>query len=103
MFTGADGYGRFWVCRGGRQIMVRANRYALATAPDGKTFESWMRALHGWDNPSACARACPETRVCCASSAITNQAHRARAVALREAVRYGWDAEAIEASVIGID
>src|SRR5262245_43176826 len=26
---GADGYGRFWIHRGARRIMVRANRYAL--------------------------------------------------------------------------
>jgi hypothetical protein len=32
---GSDGYGRFWVCRGGTRIMVRANRYALAAALDG--------------------------------------------------------------------
>jgi hypothetical protein len=26
---GADGYGRFWLRRGGARVMVRANRYAL--------------------------------------------------------------------------
>jgi hypothetical protein len=31
---GGDGYGRYWVRRGcSEQIMVRANRYALAAAP----------------------------------------------------------------------
>jgi len=32
---GGNGYGRFWVRRGGgERIMVRANRYALAAAQD---------------------------------------------------------------------
>lgn len=29
---GGDGYGRFWVYRGGARMMVRANRYALAAS-----------------------------------------------------------------------
>jgi hypothetical protein len=52
---GADGYGRFWVRRAGTRIMVRANRYALAAAMNGKPLEPWVRALHGCDNP-ACVR-----------------------------------------------
>ena len=44
---GADGYGRFWVRRAGTRIMVRANRYALAAAMNGKALEPWVRALHG--------------------------------------------------------
>ena len=35
---GSDGYGRFWVYRGGMRIMVRANRYALAAAMNGRVF-----------------------------------------------------------------
>ena len=38
---GGDGYGRYWVRRGcGERIMVRANRYALAAAQDGRR---WSR------------------------------------------------------------
>ena len=49
---GGDGYGRFWVRRGGgERIMVRANRYALAAAQDGVALEPSVRALHGCDNP----------------------------------------------------
>lgn len=44
---GADGYGRFWVRRGGTRVMVRANRYALAAALNGKALEPWVKALHG--------------------------------------------------------
>ncbi len=36
--------------------MVRANRYALAAAMNGKALEPWVRALRGCDNP-ACVRA----------------------------------------------
>lgn len=36
--------------------MLRANRYALAAAMNGKALEPWVRALHGCDNP-ACVRA----------------------------------------------
>ena len=49
---GGNGYGRFWVRRGGgERIMVRANRYALAAAQDGVALEPSVRALHGCDNP----------------------------------------------------
>ena len=68
---GADGYGRFWVRRGATRMMVRANRYALAAALNGKALEPWVRALHGCDNP-ACGRACPERSGCCTSSAAHN-------------------------------
>jgi len=44
---GADGYGRNWVRRGATRMMVRANRYALAAALNGKALEPWVRALHG--------------------------------------------------------
>ena len=49
---GGDGYGRFWVRRGGgERIMVRANRYALAAAQDGVALEPSVRAVHGCDHP----------------------------------------------------
>jgi hypothetical protein len=124
---GADGYGRFWVRRGGARIMVRANRYALAAALNGKPLEPWVRALHGCDNP-ACVRASLPGEIgllhIIGGSQRDNmmmmaragrgggrvtvrrgdhgiKARRARAVALREAVRRGWDAEAVEAALLG--
>lgn len=124
---GADGYGRFWVRRGGARIMVRANRYALAAASQGRALEPWVRALHGCDNP-ACVRVSRPGQIgllhIIGGSQRDNmqmmararrgggrvvvrrgdhgiKARRARAVALREAVRHGWDAEAVEAALLG--
>ncbi|ETB38707.1 hypothetical protein O974_26955, partial [Mycobacterium avium 11-0986] len=57
---GADGYGRFWLRRGGTRIMVRANRYALAAALNGRPLEPWVRALHGCDNPVCVRTSGPE-------------------------------------------
>jgi hypothetical protein len=49
---GGDGYGRFWIRRGGGgRIMLRANRYALAVSLKGEPLQPWERALHGCDNP----------------------------------------------------
>lgn len=125
--VGADGYGRFWVRRGGQRIMVRASRYALAAALGGKPLEPWVRALHGCNN-IACVRVSltaepvllhvmPGTqrdnmlmmaragrgggRVAIRRSDNGVKARRARAVALREAVRNGWDAVAVEAALLG--
>ena len=92
--------------------MVRANRYALAAAMNGKALGPWVRALHGCDNP-ACVRASlpGETgllhiigggRVLVRRGDHGIKARRARAVALREAVRHGCDAEAVEAALLGL-
>jgi len=109
--------------------MVRANRYALAAALNGEVLEPWVRALHGCDNP-ACVRAslpgeigllhiiaCSQRdnmmmmmmtragrgggRVVARRGDHGIKARRARAVTLREAVRHGWDAEAVEAALLG--
>jgi hypothetical protein len=124
---GADGYGRFWVRREGTRIMVRANRYALAAALNGKALEPWVRALHGCDNPVCVRASLPGEigllhivggsqrdnmvmmaragrgggRVVVRRGDQGVKARRARAVALREAVRHGWDAEAVEAALLG--
>lgn len=124
---GADGYGRFWVRRGGTRIMVRANRYALAAALRGQALEPWVRALHGCDNPACVRVSLPGQigllhiiggsqrdnmqmmararrgggRVVVRRGDHGVKARRARAVALREAVRHGWDAEAVEAALLG--
>jgi hypothetical protein len=125
--VGGDGYGRFWVRRGGSRIMVRANRYALAAALDGEVLESWVRALHGCDNPP-CVRVSTAAdsgllhvvggtqrenmlrmararrgggRVAVRRGDNGIRARRARAVALRDAVRNGWDSEAVAAALLG--
>lgn len=49
---GGDGYGRFWIRRGGgKRIMLRSNRYALAVSLKGVPLEPWVFGLHGCDNP----------------------------------------------------
>jgi len=118
---------RFWVGRGDPRIMVRANRYALAAALAGKPLEPWVQALHGCANPVCVRASLPgETgllhviggsqrdnmqmmaragrgggRVVVRRGDHGVKARRARAVALREAVRHGWDAEAVEAALLG--
>ena len=123
---GGDGYGRYWVGRGcSERIMVRANRYALAAAQDGVALEPSVRALHGCDN-TVCVRVSrletgllhvvggsqrdnmemmgrarrgggrPAVRRGMAGLAQ----RRARAVALRDAVRDGWDADAVAQALL---
>jgi hypothetical protein len=106
--------------------MVRANRYALAAAQDGVALEPSVRALHGCDN-TVCVRVSrpgetgllhvvggtqrdnmemmgrarrgggrPAVRRGMAGLAQ----RRARAVALRRAVRDGWDAEAVAQALL---
>ena len=124
---GGDGYGRYWVRRGcGERIMVRANRYALAAAQDGEPLDPAVRALHGCDNP-VCVRVSErgETGLLhvvggtqrdnmemmgragrgggrpVVRRGIAGLAQRrARAVALRDAVRDGWDADAVAQALL---
>lgn len=124
---GSDAYGRFWVRRSGVRVMLRANRYALAAAQDGVALESWVRALHGCDN-TACVRVSRPgdagllhvfggsqrdnmeqmaragrgggRRVVLRRDAGVLARHE-RAVALRNAVRLGWDADAVAAALLG--
>ncbi len=101
--------------------MVRANRYALAAAQDGEPLDPAVHALHGCDNP-VCVRVSErgETGLLhvvggtqrdnmemmgragrdggrpVVRRGIAGLAQRrARAVALRDAVRDGWDADAV--------
>jgi hypothetical protein len=109
------------------RIMVRANRYALAAAQHGKALEPWVRALHGCDNPPCVRVSTPEEdgllhvvpgtqrdnmlmmaragrgggRVAVRRGDNGIRARRARAVALRDAVRNGWDSEAVAAALLG--
>lgn len=124
---GGDGYGRFWVRRGcSERIMLRANRYALAAAQDGQPLEPAVRALHGCDNP-VCVRVSQPGdtgllhvvggtqrdnmemmaragrgggRPVVRSGSWGLAQRRARAVALRDAVRDGWDAEAVAQALL---
>ena len=116
---GGDGYGRFHISRGGCRFSVRPNRYALALATDG-VLAAGILALHECDNPIC-------TRVGDRHIVEGSQGHnmirmarmrrggvnrvlrlgdmrcvrRDRSVALREAVRHGWNAEAVEAALLG--
>ena len=126
---GGDGYGRFWVRRGlGERIMVRANRYALAAAREGRALEPWVRALHGCDNP-VCVRVSRRAeggllhvvggsqrdnmeqmaragrgggRPAVRRGVAGLAQRRARAVALRDAVRGGWDPAAVADALVAL-
>jgi hypothetical protein len=109
------------------RIMVRANRYALAAALDGAPLEPWVRALHGCNN-TACVRVSlagerglldvvPGSqrdnmvmmawagrgggRVAVRRGDNGVKARRARAVALRDAVRIVWDSDSVAAALLG--
>jgi hypothetical protein len=107
--------------------MVRANRYALAAALDGGVLDPWVRALHGCNNPPCVRVSSPGDsgllhvlagtqrdnmlmmgragrgggRVAVRRRGHGIKARRARAIALREAVRDGWDADAVAAALLG--
>jgi hypothetical protein len=124
---GADGYGRFWLRRQGRRIMVRANRYALAAAMGGAALHPTVRALHGCNN-TACVRVSRPGETGLLHIVSGSQRHnmemmararrgggrpqvlrgragllerRSRAVALRAAVKGGWDGSAVRNALLG--
>jgi hypothetical protein len=124
---GADGYGRFWIRRGGRRIMVRANRYALAATLGGAALDPAERALHGCNN-TACVRVSRSGETGLLHIVSGSQRHnmemmaragrgggrpqvlrgqagllqrRSRAVALRDAVKDGWDSFAVKQALLG--
>ncbi len=112
----------FWIRRDGRRIMLRSNRYALALARKGVALEPWERSLHGCDVP-LCVRPSEDDdtgrprhvyagtqrdnmeqmgrsgrgggRVAVRRGNAGLLARKERSVALREAVRHGWDAQAV--------
>lgn len=122
---GDDGYGRFSIVRGGREQIVRPPRYAVAhyvgTVPAG------LYAMHDeCDNP-ICVRALavdgrrPHVVLGTQQQNLTMMGRRrrshggrpvwlhdgltraqrvARSRALRDAVRSGWDAEAVRAAML---
>jgi hypothetical protein len=124
---GADGYGRFWMRRQGRRIMVRANRYALAAAMGGAALHPAVRALHGCNN-TACVRVSRPGETGLLHIVSGSQRHNmemmararrgggrpqvlrgraglldrhSRAVALRDAVKGGWDGAAVRHALLG--
>jgi hypothetical protein len=122
---GADGYPRYFITRQGVGLCVRPNRYALALTT-GTVLGGDVFALHECDNPvcvkvSPCAARCRHVvagtqqenmeRMARARRGggrpsirgIGRQARRARSVALREAVRHGWDEQAVQRALLGAD
>ena len=121
---GKDGYGRFFIYRGGTGICVRPNRYALARSL-GVPLEPDELALHECDHPlcvKVCAADAPRQHVVAGDqienmrrmarmrrgggrSAISSDglhARRQRSVALRAVLRErGWDRGAVEAALLG--
>lgn len=120
---GGDGYGRFYLTREGAGFCVRPHRYALAIA--GGVVAAGVLGLHECDNP-VCVRIAAETdlkqHVVVGSQGDNMErmarmrrgggryavrrfdsrgVRRERSVALRDAVRDGWDAAAVQAALIG--
>ncbi len=120
---GADGYGRFYLTRGGVGLCVRPHRYALAITSGA--VGARVLGLHECDNPvcvKVAAATDPVQHVVYGSqgdnmermarmrrgggrrtvrSIDSRGARRERSVALREAVRHGWDAAAVQAALLG--
>jgi hypothetical protein len=107
--------------------MVRANRYALATAMGGAALHPVVRALHGCNN-TACVRVSRPGDTGLRHIVSGSQRHnmemmararrgggrpqvlrgragllerRLRAVALRDAVKDGWDGAAVRHALLG--
>lgn len=119
---GGDGYGRLYLTRGGVGVCVRPHRYALALSYGG--VNSGVLGLHECDN-LVCVKVSDDAQVMhvVAGTQSDNMARmgrmrrgggryvmrrgdgrrerRARSVALRNAVRDGWDAAAVEAALLG--
>ncbi|MBU8834577.1 hypothetical protein [Mycolicibacterium goodii] len=105
---GTDGYGRFALRRGGwrHAVMVRPPRYALAHAQAGEPLQGDVRAhvIAGTQQENMeqmVARGRGGGRPAVIARGAGVRARRERALALREAVRSGWDAAAVEAAMLG--
>ena len=120
---GADGYGRFYLTRDGVGMCVRPHRYALAI--ESGVVAAGVLGLHECDNPVCVKIAADEaTQLHVVSGSQGDNmermsrmrrgggryavrrfdsrgVRRERSVALREAVRHGWDAAAVEAALLG--
>jgi hypothetical protein len=128
----SEGYGVFALRRGGAVRVVRAARYALALSLNGEPLPAEVRALHDCDN-TVCVRVLNardgaagaplhvvsgdqrENLIRMARmrrgggrpAIVTRGAGVARrverALALRDAVRDGWDEDAVSAALLGND
>lgn len=120
---GADGYGRFYLTREGSGLCVRPHRYALAIVSG--VVAAGVLGLHECDNPvcvKIAAATDPHQHVVSGSQGDNMERmarmrrgggryavrrfdsrgiRRERSVALREAVRHGWDADAVQAALLG--
>ncbi|MCZ4516929.1 hypothetical protein O4220_00265 [Rhodococcus ruber] len=124
-----DGYGRFWLMRDGRQRVVRPHRYALARAL-GVPVTDEVTALHMCDKPICVRVTLDkDTRVGGVRHVVDGTqsqnlldmgakgrgggrrqrglwygpdrvARAARSRLLREAVRGGWDEDAVRAALL---
>lgn len=111
---GGDGYGRFYITRNGRGSCVRPHRYALARALR-RPLAPAVFGLHGCSNP-LCVKVSADRKHVYEGDQKENMIwmararrgssgsglrcdrladRRARSVALREAVRQGWNRAAI--------
>lgn len=123
---GDDGYGRFWIRRGEREMTVRPNRYAVALAT-GEPVPPELYAIHEQCDTPICVRAewvggvRPHVVLGTQSEnlasmgkkrrgggqrpqwkhdGLTRQQRLARSLALREAVSGGWDADAVRRALL---
>lgn len=119
---GADGYGRYFIYRGGRGMCVRPHRHALARKSGGH-LEAGVLALHECDSP-LCVKVCTETPLHVVPGTQSDNmrrmarmrrggggigvrgggmaARRATSVALRTALlTHGWDRDAVDAARLG--
>lgn len=127
---GSDGYGRFAIRRDGHSRVVRTSRYALAASRNGAELTPADNGLHQCDNP-LCVRVLaleevqagirPHVVAGTQSENMQRMAYMgrgggrpsiiargagvaarvARSRALRAAVIHGWDAEAVQAALLG--
>ncbi|MEV8237839.1 hypothetical protein AB0P23_21535 [Rhodococcus sp. NPDC077669] len=126
-----DGYGRFWLMRGGRQRVVRPHRYALAREL-GVPLTDDVTALHLCDNP-ICVRVTLDSDAAAGRGGVRHVvdgtqsqnlldmaakgrgggrrqpglwygpdrvARAARSRRLRDAVRGGWNEDAVRAALL---
>jgi len=124
-----DGYGRFWLMRDGRQRVVRPHRYALMLELGRPLTDSEFAIHEVCDNP-ICVRATtsiagrPHVVAGTQSQNLAGMsakgrgggrgqswhwygpdraARAARSKALRDALRNGWDADAVESALLRTD
>jgi len=96
---GADGYGRYYLIRQGMGLCVRPHRYALAMACGA--LAAGVLGLHECDNMDRMVKMRRGGGRYVVRRGDRRGVRRERSVALREAVRHGWDAAAVETALLG--